>query len=501
MLKPAVWTNRGIGWQQHREDAFPGTFLEFSFFVNTAGTKTMLFQSGAKVQSYDLATETETDIITGLSTSHYPTIRRSYSPTTGASIAIYCNGNIEPRKILTTSTEAALAFNAGTWPGTFNSKSYSKPKFCEPFGERMVYGGFATDATAFDILISDQADVESFTQSTPGVATDAVAFTYPPELGALTSLRVHTLSNDAADQIIIGGCTDGVFAIFGDNAENYGLKILSRDVGILSNRCFVQLGTELVYLATNGIRTLTGLIVAANTSPEALSYPIADLVALIETDYAYKSHACHNSKTQEVQFWVPVTGSAGVVNKAFIMKYESVSPLVPIWSTKDGTEVSASIFYKGVMYGGDTNGVLQQHYNGSTYNGTVYVSRLTLPLISVGNPQQKASMQKISTITDGASQKFLITAYTYTRHADESFKRIIARPGVVELEAPAGETTALGSWTLGSGAFPSDHPKILDFSPSGNGSLWDIEISCTASDHTLDFVACAYTLSGGSYQR
>lgn len=501
MIRPGVWTNQGIGWTQHRATPFSGDFKEFSFFVDNAGTRTLMFQTGTKLQSYNLATQVATDIATGLSNTAYPTIRRSYSPTTAASIAIYCNGDVEPKKITSVSASSALQFNGGGWPGSFNSKTYSKPKFCEPFGERFVFGGFPDASTAFDILISDQADPESFTQSTPAVATDAVSFTYPPELGALTSVRVHTVNNDSNAPIIICGCTDGVFAIFGDNATNFGLKIISRDIGIYSNRCFVQLGGDLLCLSTNGFRTLNGLLINATLNPDSLSYVIQDLVAEIDPDFAYRAHACHHSKTQEVQIWVPIAGTGGLLTKAFIMKYENTELLVPIWSTKTGTEVTASIDFKGTMYGGDSNAVLQVHYSGSTYNGTYYNSRIVLSLIGLGNPQQKSSQRNISVLTDGGPQKFNIAAYTYTRMASEAFKKIPAQPPHAELRSPAGASTALGTWVLGSGAFPSNHVKILDFQPVGNGSFWELELTCTASDHSLDYVACAYTLSGGSMQR
>lgn len=502
MIRPGIWTNRGIGWSEHREVSFTGTFLEFSFFVDAAGTRTLLFQSGAKLQSYNLGTATETDIITGLSISAVPTIRRSYSPTTGSSIAIYTNGDIEPRKILTVSTEAALEFNGGVWPGAFNGKTYSKPKLCEPFGERFVFGLFPDADTAFDILISDQADPETFTLSTPATPTDAVAFTYPPELGALRSIRVHTLNNDLSDQIIIGGCTDGIFAIFGANAAEFGLKILTRQLGVVSNRTWVNLGDDLLYLSNAGIRNFNGLAIGANLAPDALSYPIADLVSEVDIDYAHLAHAVHNPATQEVQFWCPINGGGGQVKKAFIMKYESAGgAVIPIWSTKDGTEVSASIYFKTVMYGGNSSAVLQVHYSGNTYNGTTYNSRIVTALVGLGNVQQKCSMRVITIVTDGDTQKFNFTAYTYSRFEDNSFKRMPAEPNNALVQTSGGSTTALGSWVLGTSAFPSTHPKLIDFHPIGNGSFWDFEITTSADDHALDFVGVAYTLSGGSIQR
>lgn len=501
MLKPGVWTTKGIGWTKHRASAFNGggTFLDFSFFVDNAGTRTLIFQVGSKVQSYNLATTTETDIITGLTVTAYPTMRRFYSPVTGTSVIIYCNGDIEPKKITTVSASANLTFNGGSWPGTFNSKSYSKPKFVEPFGSRAVYGGFAGATTAFDILISDHLNPETFTLSAPGVATDGVAFTYPAELGALTSLKVVTLSNDSNSQVIIGGCTDGIFAIFGNDATDFGLRILTKDIGILSNRCFVKRSDDILYLSTFGFRALSSLTLNATEGQDALSYEIQDLVALIDRDNAFKSHAVHNPATQEVQFWVPITGDGGIPKHAFILKYEP--GMGPIWSTKDGTTVTASTNFKGQVYGGDDSGFLQVHYSGDKYNTANIVSTMALALVGLGSPQQKCGMRKITIVTDGGSQKFVFAANQYTRMSNGAFKRIRAKPGSKELSVAQGATTALGSWVLGAGAFPSNHIKTIDFHPLGQGVWWDFEISTNSSDHGLDLAGIAYTLKGGSLER
>lgn len=501
MIRPGIWTSKGLGWTKHRDDAFNsgGTILDFSFFVDNAGTRTMLLQAGSKVQSYNLSTETATDVITGLTVTAYPTMRRFYSPVTGTSVVIYVNGDAEPKKITSVSASTTLTFNGGSWPGTFNSKSYSKPKFVEPFGSRAVYGGFAGATTAFDILISDHLDPETFTISSPGVATDGVAFTYPAELGALTSLRVVTLSNDSNSQVIIGGCTDGVFAIFGNDATDMGLRILTKDVGILSNRCFVLVGDDILYLSTFGVRAMSALTLNATGAQDALSFEIQDLINLIDDDNAYKAHAVHNPATQEVQFWVPLTGDGGIPKHAFILKYEAGQG--PIWSTKDGTTVTASINFKGQVYGGDNSGFLQVHYSGDTYNGTVMTAQIALNVIGLGSPQQKTGMRKITIVTEGGTQKFTFAANRYSRMSNGNMTRSQAKPGAKVLSVGGGATTALGTWELGTGAFPSNHLKTIDYHPIGQGVWWDFEIATTASDHGLDFAGVAYTLKGGSLER
>lgn len=510
-IRPGIWTSKGIGWSRQRTLAFNGAsaFLDFAYFVNNlTGAKTMLFQVGTKVQSYDLNAATETDIITGLTATAFPTMRRAYSTVSGKSVVIYCNGDTEPKKItdITAAASGPLKFNGADWPGAgFNSKSYSKPALCEPFGNAMAYGKFNSATVAYDVLISDRGNPETFTISTPVKVTDAVAFTYPAELGQLTSMRSHRISNENTDEILICGCTDGIFIITGNSADTYSLKILNREVGILSNRAFIQVGDDLLFLSTSGIRTLSSVVNNAVLVPDTKSTGILDYINLIDTDNAYKAHAFHNPKTQEIQFWVPLTGFNGECRHAFVCSYNNewsgAGSIFPVWSIKQGTGVSCSSVFKGACYGGGYDGLLQVHYSGDTYDGAPISFYLRNALLSLGNASQKTSVRNIGIVTEGGRQKFSIASYVISKKADGSWRRTQAKPGVKLLQALQAAATALGSWVLGQSAFPSEHLKVSDFQPRGNGPFWEVEVFSTASDDAIDYVATQFTLSGGSINR
>lgn len=507
MLVRGVWTSRGIGWTRHRASAFNGgtAFKDFSFFIDNAGLRTLLFQCGDDVFSYTGTTETTVVGLTSLSTANavLPCMRRSYSVVTGTSVVIFCNGDIEPRKITNLSTSGALQFNGAGWPQAFAGKTYSKPKFCEPFGTRFVYGGFPGATTAFDILISDHGNPETFTISTPLVATDGAVFTYPPELGQLMSLRSYFIDDE--NEVIIGGCSDGVFIIRGNTALVFSLKILTRQFGIPSNRCFVEVGNDLIYLSTEGIRRFSSLFERAVLKNDALTWIIQDLINLIDKDNWHKAHAVHHASTQEIWFWVPLAGDGGECKHAFILNYNNDASvggnIAPIWSTRDGTTVACSINFKGVQYGGGTDGLLQVWYSGNLYDTSAINFQLTSSLISLGNPSQKASTKKFTVVTDGGAQQFRIRTNVYKRISGGDFRKQTAMPSSKQLQGSAGASTALGSWILGLSAFPSEHVKPLDFDPAANGTFFDVELVSSSTDDALDYFGVAYTLSGGSYER
>ena len=506
MIIRGIWTSIGIGWTRQRAGAFnaAAAFKEFSFFLDNTGVKTLLFQVGDKLYSY--VGTTETQILAGLSTTALPCIRRSFSSVSGQSIVIYCNGVSQPQKITSPSAATPLLFNSpGVWPGTFNGKSYATPKFCESFGDRFVYAGFPGAATAFDLLISNQGNPEAFTQAAPITATDCGSFTYPPELGQLTALRSLKLSNQTNDEIIIGGCTDGVFIITGSNATNYSLKILTKEFGIPSNRCMVQVGNELIFLSTKGIRTFTSVAANAVLTTDTLSYLIQDLINQIDPAAWGNAHAVHYPASQEIWFWVPFIGDGTSCKHAFILNYNNEDSiggnLSPIWSTRDGTAVACSINFGGVFYGGGYDGLLQQWYSGNLYDTAAINFQITTPLISLGNPSQKASMRNITVVTDGGAQQFTIRANIYQRLSGGNFRKTPGRPSSRQLTSAAAGATALGSWKLGISAFPSNHIKPLDFQPAGNGQYWEIELVSTSAADALDYYGVAYTLSGGGIER
>jgi streptogramin lyase len=127
MLRRGTWSNpTGIGWTLQRSADFNSgaAFMDFGVLTDSQGNKTLLFQVGNTVYSYNLSTSTEsayTGALTGLSTSlvNLPCMRGFVDSTNSiAPYTVYTNGAIQPQKIVTpanlngVSTEYVIPTNA-----------------------------------------------------------------------------------------------------------------------------------------------------------------------------------------------------------------------------------------------------------------------------------------------------------------------------------------------------------------------------------------------------
>ena len=514
-FKQGVFSSSGGGWI--RDNAAADVLnngaagLEFGTYIDALGNISLLAQFGSKLYKYNTTTHKGTAVtgMTALNATAIPCMR-NFAPSiaTTSPITVYCNGVAEPQKIITATTSAALLFNSpGVWPGVFNGKTYTKPALCSPFGQRMAYARFATggasgNAVAYDLLISNNANAEAFTVSTPAVATDAIAFTIPGLLGLPTALRSYKINNNVSTEVLIVGCQRGVCIISGTDTTTYNLQILTQNYGIPSNRTFVQLDSQLLYLATDGIRVYTGEQNNPNLLTESLALGIFDQIKQIDPAYASLAHATHHPGTQEILFWIPYLQDLGTPQHCIIMNYNTVDGN-PIWYFKTNTTVLAGIEFNSTYYGMTATGYVQQHYSGNYYDGgfnsTVPGGSLTLSLISVGNPAQGCSIRQTCVIADGDNQKCHINVDALQKMDDGRLVKQRMTPTDFILESPINPATILGAWIMGVSAFPGGNaPKLLDnFVPLGHARYWEFTLSVNDSSMNLDFAALNATISIG----
>lgn len=497
MLKRGVWTSRGIGWTKERVSTFNSgaAFLEMTTHTNEDGVNRFVFQVGDKIYSYDLSTHTETQIQGSVDASATPCFR-SFSQ----SIMLWCNGVQQPKKWDGDPSHTMTAVTG--WPVTIDTIQYTKPKYTEVFASRAVWAGF--EKRPFSVVLSVQDDPEDYTSG--GGATDAGVFDVPAVLGKIKALRSLRLNTDTNEQVLLIGCERGVAIITGSSGTTFGLKEVTREFGVLSNRCWIQLQNDLLFLSTDGIRRFSQVIASSNLTNASLTFGIQDVVSGISTTYADKAFAIHYPATQEVQFWIPY-GADTTNAHCLVLNYNTQDPSAAasssgvgsldfIISTKDGTSVSCGQVVGGVMYGGGYTGLLQQHYSGDTYDGSDINWEYVSALVGTNSPAQNASARKFVLITDGGAQGFTLNAYTVDQLAsgDTEWRARDSR----RVSVASSTITKIGTWASGT---TTTYPKFEDFAPKGSGRYWCLQAKSTQSGDHIALVGVMSILTVGGWKQ
>jgi type IV secretory pathway TrbD component len=401
---------------------------------------------------------------------------------------------------VTSGIGAGAGFTSG--PVTLGGKTYTKPKFCEVFCKRLVTAGF--DAKPHSLVFSLQGDPADYTAS--GGATDAGAIELPETLGDITGIRTIRIANDTNDAILLVGCSRGMAFISGTDATNFETRELTRSFGLVSNRTWVQIGDNIYFMATDGIRRYSNFESSAFLLTEHLSAPVHDLWARLNTSAQATAFAVHHPATFEVQWWFPIDSDTNPKN-AFIMNYNTQAldqptssvTVRPIWSTKDGiTTANCGIEYNGVMYTGSTDGYLQVHYSGDDFNGTRNNWSIMPALVeaNTNNPGQSGSVRAIHILTEGPAQAFTATSYVVdTLSTDESMWEQVHTQ---TLSASASSVTNLNTW--GSGT-TTTYPKIIPYNPVGSGRYWAHRFYAAADNDHINFVGIMSLMTMGGLKQ
>lgn len=513
-----VFTNQISGWSKQSQTAFNSgaEFFGFSSFVDTDGTRFLLFQVGDTLYEYAIDTDTETSIMTALDLTTdsgkkaIPCMRMFVPYAASNPYMVYVNGKSKPQKITYAAgfTAADLQLNAADFGTTALSaalagKTPSDPRFCEPFLDRMIYAGF-TGAAAFDILITNAGDAEVCTQASPATETDGGLMQVDPQLGLVTAVKAFKLSNATNEQIVLIGQEHGVSIITGTGGSTFKCYTLTDEYGIPSNSGFVQINSNLWFLASDGVRQFSALAENANLIGSALTFPVQDMAYRLNETYLYKAHAVHHKRYQEVQFWFPVDSDTDP-STAFVMSYagsRDPQQLSVAIFTKDGTECLASIYFDKVFYGGNGDGILQRHHDGNLYDTEPVVSQMDFAMMVPDDPETECSLEKFTVVTYGGGQKFLINTNYLARVADGDTigtERFDAEPTDHILSSTVTSGTVLDTWSLGNSAIPSEHMRYHDFYPIAAGALsFEASLKCNESDHKLDFMLANYRLGVGN---
>ncbi len=501
MLKGGVWTSRGIGHTKFRSTGIGGLTQLRSIYPYTDpdGDSGLLLEANGEI--YHLDPSAPNGTLTDLGTI-----------AAGANIgnlATFCNFSDEEIIVTNGDTDEPYIWNgdlsddfepSAHWPVTIDSIDYNKPKFVESFAGRAAFAGMDRPYT---VLLSEYERPDRFQVSGTPLATDAGALTFPSNLGRITGLKKLRLDS-SNEEVLLVGFERGFGMITGSSALDFSLVVLTNEFGLLSNRTWAQLGNEMFFLATDGIRkfsTASGISALSNAS---VSFGIQDLFSRIRKVRAPLSFVVRHPSTQELIFWIAIDNDEMCKNGIVLNYNTSGNPSAtigssisnPIFSTRSGANFSGGADADGRVYYGDYSaGYLFQGYSGNTYDGANYSWSYLSPLIGGNTPIQNCSMRRVDVLTDGPEQSFTINAYTLSQNAGGSTSFV--PQGSRSYSVTTSSITDLSTWTSGN---TTSYPKFLEYQPIGSGRFWSFKISGTGGQH-INFAGLNAVLTLGGWKQ
>jgi len=344
--KQGVWTNRDAGIEKFVNLQFNSgaSINEFGQFIDSSGIQQLLLAAGSKLIWYNMSNTVVTNVTTSLPTDHtnnsdplyplFPCIREFETIVAGVKLyTIVTHPQLFSAYTIDSSAAwAAFQLNATGDGSTYwgcldtpivaNKTVYGFPALCEPYLDRMVYtgwpisfqtsppGGFASPSV-YDIIVTNSGKYDTCTLNAPLLATDGVRLQVPAICGRPTALRTIQLNNSSNSQAVLVGCENGVCLIQGTDASNMGLIILTREFGIPSNRAILQIQNDIIFLANDGIRAYSSLVINANLLTSSLSYGLQDYIQKWDQNWLNQSFAVRHRQTKDIQFWMPLLNADG----------------------------------------------------------------------------------------------------------------------------------------------------------------------------------------------
>lgn len=492
MLRRGVWSTRGTGWTKHFNTQYNSgaAVLEVLPYTSTANAAKLLFRCGSIYYDYDIATHTATSIGTGFTATDVPSMKVYGKPNGTTTIeAYFADGQHELQKWTGTGSMATSAY----WPVTVTGRTFTKPKFLEEFSGRQAFAGFT--AYPNSIVLSNFQSFEIVNNATPPTAVDGGWIDVPSSLGPITSLKTIRLND--TDTVLLVGCTDGVCMLVGTSADNFQVREITREFGIVSHRSFVELQNDVYFMATDGIRKFS-TVSQAGLLNSRKSYLIQDICNTINRAAWAKTFAFYNPKTQEAQWWFP-SGAATTPATAIVANFNTADATQteefstrPIWSTQDGISPTCARTLSGTIWSGTTNGYLMNMYSGDDYDGTPIAWQYVSPLIAMNGPAQSGSLRKVVILTDGQDQKFTGEAYVLATMSTNVTKLIAADSKAFNVASSS--VPDLSTWATST---TTSYPKLIDFESKGSGRFWQFRIKGTTTGDHIDLAGLQAILTVG----
>ena len=339
-----------------------------------------------------------TTVVSNLSSVNVDKLRHNMNSFTGTEAVIICDGANSPSKL------SGSTFSVHPTGGDYNPTGAS---FTTDFKNHQFYAGFPTTGLGPNILLfSEPNDDDAFTNS-GGSGNINVGF----NITGLAKFR---------DALYIFGKTK-IKKLTGSVKADYILSEVTDNIGCIATDSIIELGGDVLFLASDGIRPIQGTARIGDVELETVSKPVQQLLQDLPNTHnlANMTSVVIRNKSQ-FRYFFPSTSTAAADTAGIIGGLRFADRRVG-WEFGELLGIRAFVATSGlindveVVLHGDLNGEIYRQESGSTFDTSDVVAVYATPFLYFDSTEKRKIFQHITLFTrpEGSSTINLGIAYDW----------------------------------------------------------------------------------------
>ena len=339
-----------------------------------------------------------TTVVSNLSSVNVDKLRHNMNSFTGTEAVIICDGANSPSKL------SGSTFSVHPTGGDYNPTGAS---FTTDFKNHQFYAGFPTTGLGPNILLfSEPNDDDAFTNS-GGSGNINVGF----NITGLAKFR---------DALYIFGKTK-IKKLTGSVKADYILSEVTDNIGCIATDSIIELGGDVLFLASDGIRPIQGTARIGDVELETVSKPVQQLLQDLPNTHnlGNMTSVVIRNKSQ-FRYFFPSTSTAAADTAGIIGGLRFADRRVG-WEFGELLGIRAFVATSGlindveVVLHGDLNGEIYQQESGSTFDTADVTAVYASPFLYFDSTEKRKIYQHITLFTrpEGESTINLGIAYDW----------------------------------------------------------------------------------------
>ena len=421
-----------------------------------------------------------TTVVSNISSVSVDKLRHNMNSFTGTEAVIICDGANSPSKL------SGSTFSVHPTGGDYNPTGAS---FTTDFKNHQFYAGFPTTGLGPNILLfSEPNDDDAFTNS-GGSGNINVGF----NITGLAKFR---------DALYVFGKTK-IKKLTGSVKADYILSEVTDNIGCIATDSIIELGGDVLFLASDGIRPIQGTARIGDVELETVSKPVQQLLQDLPNTHnlGNMTSVVIRNKSQ-FRYFFPSTSTAAADTAGIIGGLRFADRRVG-WEFGELLGIRAFVATSGlindveVVLHGDLNGEIYRQESGSTFDSSDVVAVYATPFLYFDSTEKRKIFQHITLFSrpEGSSTINLGIAYDWD---DPN----VPDPTTYSLTTAGSLSryTTTGSTYDATFTYDGSSSPVLESNIQGSGRAISLAITSTGTQAPYSIAGFSVTYQDAGYR-